>query len=47
VVYALNGVSVRGLAELRETVARMPTGSALVLQVERANKLLYVAIEAE
>jgi serine protease Do len=47
VVYALNGVSVRGLGELREAVARAPEGSALVLQVERDGKLQFVAIVAE
>jgi serine protease Do len=47
VIYALNGVSVRGLSELRDAVNRVPQGSALVLQVERAGRLLYVAVEAE
>ena len=47
VVYALNGVSVRGLGELREAVSRAREESALVLQVEREGKLQFVAIEAE
>jgi serine protease Do len=47
VIYALNGVSVRGLVELREAVARVAAGGALVLQVEREGKLQYVALEAE
>jgi serine protease Do len=47
VVYALNGVSVRGLGELREAVARAADESALVLQVERGGKLQFVGIEAE
>jgi serine protease Do len=47
VIYALNGVSVLGLAELRDSVARAAVGSALVLQVERSGKLLYVGLEAE
>jgi serine protease Do len=47
VIYAVNGVSVRGLGELRDSVARAPAGSALVLQVERDSKLLYIALEAE
>jgi serine protease Do len=46
VVYALNGVSVRGLSELREAVARAPQGSALVLQVEREGQLQFVGVEA-
>ena len=47
VIYALNGVSVQGLGELREAVSRVREGGALVLQVERGGKLLYVAFEAE
>ena len=47
VIYALNGVSVLGLGELREAVARVREGGALVLQVERSGKLMYVALEAE
>lgn len=46
-IYALNGVSVQGLQELREALARVSEGGALVLQVERGGKLLYVALEAE
>jgi serine protease Do len=46
VIYALNGVSVRGLAELRQAVDGAAAGSALVFQVERDGKLLYVGIEA-
>jgi len=47
VIYALNGVSVRGLVELREAVDRVAPGGALVLQVERDGKLQFVALEAE
>jgi serine protease Do len=47
VVYAVNGVSVLGLAELRSAVTKPPAGQPLVLQVERASKLLYVVIETE
>ncbi|HVQ28940.1 MAG TPA: PDZ domain-containing protein, partial [Vicinamibacteria bacterium] len=47
VIYALNGVSVRGLSELRDAVSRAPVGSALVLQVEREARLLYVGVQAE
>jgi serine protease Do len=47
VVYALNGVSVRGLSELREAVSRAREGSALVLQVERGGKLQFLTLEAE
>jgi serine protease Do len=47
VVRAVNGVSVRGLAELRSAVARPAPGEPLVLHVERAGKLVYVVVEAE
>ena len=47
VVYAVNGVSVRGLAELRSAVNRAGPGEPLVLHVERAGKLVYVVVETE
>jgi serine protease Do len=47
VVYAVNGVSVLGLAELRSAVGRPAPGQPLVLHVERAARLIYVVIEAE
>jgi serine protease Do len=47
VIYAVNGVTVRGLAELRSAVNRAGPGEALVLHVERAGKLVYVVVETE
>jgi serine protease Do len=47
VIYFVNGVSVRGLVELREAVARVPALGAIVLQVERKGQLTYLAVEAE
>ena len=47
VVYAVNGVSVRGLAELRSAAARPAPGEPLVLQVERGGRLVYVVVETE
>jgi serine protease Do len=47
VVYAVNGVSVQGLAELRSAVTRAGPGEPLVLHVERAGKLMYVVVETE
>ncbi len=47
VVYAVNGVSVLGLLELRAAVGRPAPGQPLVLHVERASRLLYVVIEIE
>jgi S1-C subfamily serine protease len=47
VVYAVNGVTVRGLAELRSAVASPAAGEPLVLHVERASRLVYVVVETE
>jgi len=47
VVYAVNGVSVLGLAELRSAVGRPAPSQPLVLHVERASRLIYVVVEAE
>jgi len=47
VIYAVNGVSVRGLAELRSAVGRAGQGAPLVLHVERSGKLIYVVVETE
>jgi serine protease Do len=47
VIYAVNGVSVLGLAELRSAVAGALPGQPLVLHVERSGKLLYVVIDNE
>jgi serine protease Do len=47
VVYAVNGVSVRGLAELRSATKGPAPGEPLVLHVERASRLTYVVVETE
>ncbi len=47
VIYAVNGVSVRGLAELRSAVSRAASGEPLVLHVERSGRLVYVVVETE
>jgi serine protease Do len=47
VIYAINGVSVRGLTELRQAVGRPPAGESLVFQVERGGELLFVVVELE
>lgn len=47
VVYAVNGISVRGLAELRSAVRGPAPGESLVFHVERSGRLLYVVIELE
>jgi len=47
VVYSVNGVSVRGLTELRAAAARPDAGGPLVLHVERAGRLVFVVVETE
>ncbi len=47
VVYAIDGVSVRSLAELRTEVNRPGPGSSLVFQVERRSRLMYIVVELD
>jgi serine protease Do len=47
VIYALNGVSIRGLAELRSAVDKVAKGDAIVLQVERNSQLRFLAFEVD
>lgn len=47
VIYALNGLSVRSLVELKAAVERVKRGDALVFQVERKGQLLYLVQAAE
>jgi len=47
VIYAVNGVSVRGLSELRSAVMRPAPGASLVFQVEREGELRFVVVEVE
>jgi serine protease Do len=47
VIRAVNGVSVRSLAELRSAVARPAAGESLVFQVERDGDLMFVVLELE
>jgi serine protease Do len=47
VIYAVNGVSVRGLAELRSALDGIKSGEPAVLQVERSGQLRFLALEAE
>jgi serine protease Do len=47
VIYALNGLSIRSLAELRDAAGRVKRGDALVFQVERKGQLTYLAQAAE
>ena len=47
VVYAVDGVSVRGLAELRQAVSRPGPGESLVFHVERSGQLQYIVVDLE
>jgi serine protease Do len=47
VIYAVNGVSIRGLAELRSAVDKLAQGEAIVLQVERNSQLRFLAFEID
>ena len=47
VIYAVNGVSIRGLAELRSAVDKLPKGEPVVLQVERNSQLRFLAFEID
>jgi serine protease Do len=45
VIHAVNGISVQGLAELRSATAALKKMDAVVLQIERAGRLQYLAFE--
>ena len=47
IVVALNGAPVTSLADLRTKVDALPSGAACVLQVQRGDILIYVALELE
>ena len=47
IIYAVNGVSVRGLAELRSAVRTPGSGESLVFHVERGGRLLFVVVELD
>ena len=47
VIYAVNGLSIRGLAELRSAVDKLAKGDAIVLQVERNRQLRYLAFDLD
>ncbi|MPY87504.1 MAG: PDZ domain-containing protein [Luteitalea sp.] len=47
VIIAVNGSPVAALADLRARVDALPTGGACVLQVQRAQALMYIVLELE
>lgn len=46
-IHAVNGSAVHSVAELRAMLAKLPSGSPVVLKVERKKQLLYVVAEVE
>ena len=47
VIYSLNGAFVTSVGALRDAVGKLQPGQPIVLRVERATRLLYLAAEAE
>ena len=47
VIYAVNRNVISGVAQLRQYLGTMKTGSALVLQVEREGRLLYIPMQVD
>ena len=45
-IYAVNRLAVRSLAELKAAIARYRPGEPIVLLVERERELVYVTLEA-
>jgi serine protease Do len=46
-IHAINGVTVRSVAEARAILAKLSTGSPVVLRVERQKQFLYLVSEVE
>lgn len=46
-IYTLNQEPVASLARLRERLAEVPPGAAIVLHVERAGELRFLTFERE
>ena len=47
VIYSMNGAFVSSVGALREAVGKLQPGQPIVLRVERATRLMYLAAEAE
>jgi serine protease Do len=46
-IHAINGTTVRSVAELRGVLAKLSSGSAVVLRVERQKQFLYLVSEVD
>jgi len=47
VIYSVNRVSIKGVAELNEALAQIKPGGPLLLQIERHGQVMYQAFELE
>jgi serine protease Do len=47
VIHAVNGTPVTSVAVLRETLDKLKSSDATVLQIERNGRLMYLALELE
>jgi serine protease Do len=47
VIVSVNGTPIKALAELRSIVGRLPTRSAVVVQVQRFGQLMFIGLELE
>lgn len=47
IIHAVNGKPVKDLNELKAAVRDIPSGTPIVLQIERSNLLLYLVLESE
>jgi len=47
VIHAVNGVSIKDLAELKQRLRQIKPGQVIVLQIERAGLLNYLVLEGE
>ena len=46
-IHAVNGAPVHSVAEVRATLAKLPSGSPVVLRIERQKQFLYLVSEVE
>lgn len=47
IIYAVNGLPVNGLAQLRDALAKIRHGQTIAVHIERGNRLQYLMISAE
>ena len=47
VILSVNGTPVKGLAELRSVIGRLPDNAAVALQVQREGQLIFLSFEIE